>query len=71
VELAAFVAEPAFASREFAEVAGSHRTNVVVELENDSPDGLGVDFDVKLLGRRGQHWKANVGVGGNDAQIRF
>ena len=49
MELAPFVAESAFSGRELAEVARGLRTVFVIELEDDSPGGLGVDCDVKLL----------------------
>ena len=48
MELATLVAEPALSSRELAEVARGHWANIIVELENDSSGGLGVDGDVKL-----------------------
>ena len=51
MEYAALVAEPAFSSREFAEIARGHWTDIVVKLEDDSPGRLGVDFDVKLVAR--------------------
>lgn len=52
VELASLVAEPAFSSCELTEVARGHRTDVIVELEDNSPHGLGVDFNVKLLAKQ-------------------
>lgn len=51
MEYAALVAETAFSSGELAEIARSHWTDIVVELEDDSPGRLGVDFDVKLVAR--------------------
>lgn len=48
VELATLVTEPALSSCEFAEVARGHWTEIIVELEDDSSGGFGVDGDVKL-----------------------
>lgn len=50
METAALVAESAFSSSEFAEVARGSWTNVVIKPEDDSSDGPGVDCDVKLWG---------------------
>lgn len=48
MEFTPLVAEPAFSSREFAEIARGIWTFFVIELEDDSSSGLGVDCDVKL-----------------------
>jgi len=49
MELATLVAESGFSSRELAKVARGPRTDIIVELEDDSSCGFGVDCDVKLL----------------------
>ena len=48
METTALVTETAFSGREFAEVARGMWTFLVIELEDDPSDGLGVDGDVKL-----------------------
>ena len=48
MKTAALVAETALSGRKFAEVARGFWTYIVVELEDDSPDGVRVDCDVKL-----------------------
>lgn len=48
MERATLVAESALSSRELAEVARGHRADIIVELEDDSPGGFGVNGDVKL-----------------------
>jgi hypothetical protein len=48
MELASLVAESGLSSRELAEVARGPRTDIIVELEDDSSGGFGVDCDVKL-----------------------
>jgi len=48
VEQATLVTETGFSSREFAKVAGGHGADIIIELEDDSSGGLGVDYDVKV-----------------------
>jgi hypothetical protein len=48
VEAATLVTESTFSSRELAKVARCHWTDIIVELEDDSSGGLGVDCDVEL-----------------------
>ncbi len=48
VECAAGISEAVLAGRQLAEIPRSLGDNVVVELEDDAPGGLGVDGDVKL-----------------------
>lgn len=48
MELASLVAEPAFSGCELAEVTRGHWADIIVELEDDSSGGFGVDGDVKL-----------------------
>ena len=52
MKLATLVTESAFSSRELAEVSRGLRTFVVVELEDDSPGGFGVNCNVKLSARQ-------------------
>lgn len=52
MELATLVTESAFSSREFTEVAGGPRADIVVELEDNSPGGFGVNCNVKLSARQ-------------------
>ena len=59
MEVTTLVAEPALSSREFAEVARGHWTDIIVELEDDSSGGLGVDGDVKLQAKQRQAEKKN------------
>ena len=48
MEAASSVSEPVLASAELAEVGGSLRDDVVVELEDDTAARVGVDRNVKL-----------------------
>lgn len=54
MEFTTLVAESTLSSRELAEVARGFWTVIVIELEDDSPGGLGVDCDVKLQAEWGQ-----------------
>jgi hypothetical protein len=62
METAALVAESWFSSSKFAEVTRGHWAYIVVELEDDSPDGLGVDCDVKLRAKWSQLRNYDVDV---------
>lgn len=48
MKVATLVAKSAFSGRELAEVARGSWTDIIVELEDDSPGSLGVDCDLKL-----------------------
>jgi hypothetical protein len=70
MELAALVTEPGPSSRELAEVTGGFGAFFIVELEDDSTGGLGVDGDVKLQARQRQLGKTKWMWGG-DARKRY
>jgi len=63
MERATFVAESVLSGRELAKVARGHRTNIIVEFEDDSSGGRGVNCDVKLRTRGRQSGKTKVDVG--------
>ena len=57
------VAIAVLAGRELAEVARGHRTDIVIELEDDPSGRLGVDCDVELGAGQGQHRRTNLDTG--------
>ena len=59
MEVAALVTKPSFPCAEFAEVAGGPWTGIIVELEDDSSCGSGVDGDFKLHAKGCELKKAN------------
>ena len=71
MERVALIAESVLTSREFAEVARGLRTYIIVEFEDDSSGGLGVNSDVKLRMRRRQRQEEEGGGGGKNVRIRY